>query len=77
MTRLRKLMLEEIERRNDSHETTRAYVHAVKDFAEYRAHVRLPNGGDEAPTIQNRPKQLPDSVEILGGEPRREPPQRS
>lgn len=35
MTRLRKMMLEELERRNYSHETTRAYVHAVKDFAAY------------------------------------------
>lgn len=35
MTRLRKLMLEELERRNYSEETTRAYVHAVKDFAAY------------------------------------------
>ena len=33
MTRLRKLMLEELERRNYSQETTRAYVHAIKDFA--------------------------------------------
>jgi site-specific recombinase XerD len=31
----RKLMLEELERRNYSQETTRAYVHAVKDFAAY------------------------------------------
>lgn len=35
MTRLRKLMLEELERRNYSHETTRAYIHAMKDFSTY------------------------------------------
>jgi integrase/recombinase XerD len=35
VTRLRKMMLEELERRNYSKETTRAYVHAVKDFAAY------------------------------------------
>ena len=32
---LRKMMIEEIERRNYPQETTRAYVHAVKDFAAY------------------------------------------
>jgi integrase/recombinase XerD len=35
VTRLRKLVLEELERRNYSQETTRAYVHAIKDFAAY------------------------------------------
>ena len=35
MTQLRKMMLEELERRNYSKETTRAYVHAIKDFAGY------------------------------------------
>jgi hypothetical protein len=33
VTRLRKMMLEELERRNYSKETARAYVHAMKDFA--------------------------------------------
>jgi len=35
MTALRKRMLEELQRRNYSSETTRAYLFAVKDFAAY------------------------------------------
>ena len=35
MTQLRQRMLEEIQRRNYSQETTRSYIHAVKQFAEY------------------------------------------
>jgi len=35
VTRLRQRMLEEIQRRNYSPETTRSYIHAVKQFAEY------------------------------------------
>lgn len=35
MTHLRKLMLEELERRNYSQSTARAYLMAIKDFARY------------------------------------------
>ena len=35
MTRLRKTMLEELERRNFSQNTTRTYVRIVEDFARY------------------------------------------
>ena len=35
MTHLRKIMLEELERRNYSEATTRAYIHAMKDFSAY------------------------------------------
>ena len=35
MTDLRKLMLEELERRNYARETVRAYMSAVEDFTRY------------------------------------------
>jgi len=35
VTRIRQLMLEELQRRNYSSETIRAYIHAVKQYAEY------------------------------------------
>ena len=35
MTQLRQKMLEEIQRRNDSHRTARTYIRIVRDFAEY------------------------------------------
>jgi len=33
VTHLRKMMLEELQRRNFSEETMRSYIHTVKDFA--------------------------------------------
>jgi hypothetical protein len=35
MTHLRQRMLDELQRRNYSQSTARAYVHAVEDFAKY------------------------------------------
>ena len=35
MTRLRKLMPDELQRRNYAQNTVRAYIHAIEDFAKY------------------------------------------
>jgi integrase/recombinase XerD len=35
MTRLRKMMLEELQRRNFSEDTVRHYIHTVEDFARH------------------------------------------
>ncbi len=35
MTRLRKLMLDELQRRNYAQSTVRSYIHAIEDFAKY------------------------------------------
>ena len=35
MTRLRKLMLDELQRRNYAKSTVRSYIHAIQDFARY------------------------------------------
>ena len=40
MTRLRKIMLEELERRNYAQGTTRCYLRTVTDFARYSAALR-------------------------------------
>jgi len=42
MTRLRKMMLEELERRNYSEATTRCYIRTVEDFS--RRFKRSPDG---------------------------------
>jgi len=35
MTHLRKMMLEELERRNFAQTTTHGYIHTIEDFARY------------------------------------------
>jgi site-specific recombinase XerD len=35
VTHLRKLMLDELQRRNYAQNTVRAYIHAIEDFARY------------------------------------------
>jgi hypothetical protein len=35
VTRLRKLMLDELQRRNYAQNTVRAYIHTIEDFANY------------------------------------------
>jgi integrase/recombinase XerD len=53
MTQLRKMMLEEIERRNFSQNTTECHIRAVEEFAQYfnrppdqlgPEHIRAPGG---------------------------------
>ena len=47
MTSLRQRVLDELQRRNYSPETTRGYVHAIKQFAEYFRKSPEQLGGDE------------------------------
>jgi len=63
VTRLRKTMLEELERRNFSQSTTRTYIRTVEDFARY-FHQRPDQLGPEhvasikrncSPSINSRP----------------------
>ncbi len=52
MTRLRKMMLEELQRRNSSAITTRNYLRVVPDFAEYSGKSLDKLGPNELRTCQ-------------------------
>jgi hypothetical protein len=63
MTHLRKIMLEELERRNYSERTIECYIHAVEDFARYfncaPDHLGVRNTfGNSKPTFSRKEKWL-------------------
>ena len=68
MTRLRQRMLEELQRRNYSPATTRGYIHAVKQFAEYFGRSPERMGAEEVRRFQlyllKEKKLAPSTVEI-------------
>ena len=68
VTRLRQRMLEELQRRNYSQDTTRSYIFAVKQFAQYFGESPEKLGAEEIRRYQlyllNEKKYAPGTVEI-------------
>jgi hypothetical protein len=51
VTHLRKITLEELERRNYSETTTQAYLHAIEDFQQHCSERRRIYADDRLPRI--------------------------